>query len=120
METTHPRVTTKTGIEISNPGAPPIGRSPRGKSRPARPNRQLKEIRINAGLSRNQLGRLCDPQISGLTIRNAEELGTYPHEQNQLAIARALNAERGPDEPELRPTNLFPPKPAGSSARGRR
>lgn len=55
------------------------------KRRP--PNRQLMELRLNAGLSPNDLA--CRAGLSGNTVRSAER-GLYVSPRSQHAIAMAL------------------------------
>lgn len=51
------------------------------------PNRELVELRINAGLTPNDLGRRAG--LSGNTVRAAER-GLYVSPRSQHAIAKAL------------------------------
>ncbi len=60
------------------------------------PNRQLQELRINAGLSPNALG--CRAGTSGKTIRLAE-MGYTPSPRIQFAITAVLG---------LQPLDLWP------------
>lgn len=60
------------------------------------PNRQLQELRINRGLSPNDLGYRIG--VSGKTIRLAEQ-GFTPSPRVQFAIASAF---------DLNPTDLWP------------
>jgi DNA-binding XRE family transcriptional regulator len=61
-----------------------------------RPNRRLQELRINAGLSPNDLGRRVG--VSGQTIRLAEG-GYVPGPRIQFQIAQAFG---------LRPLDIWP------------
>jgi DNA-binding XRE family transcriptional regulator len=70
-------------------------RLPRRGRRPV-PNRELVELRINAGLTPNDLARRA--QISGNTVRAAER-GLYVTPRSQHSIARALG---------VRPLEVFP------------
>lgn len=63
-------------------------RSAQGRKR--RPNRRLQELRINAGLSPNDLGRRAG--VSGNTIRMAEA-GYIPTPRVQFAIAHVFDLE---------------------------
>jgi transcriptional regulator with XRE-family HTH domain len=60
-----------------------------GRSRP-RANIELFKLRLNAGLSANDLARRA--QVSGNTVRAAER-GDYIDERSQHAIATALEHE---------------------------
>jgi DNA-binding XRE family transcriptional regulator len=66
------------------------------ESRRAAPNRRLMELRINEGLSPNELGYQAG--ISGKTVRMAEA-GFLPSPRVQHAIATVFN---------LRPTEIWP------------
>jgi DNA-binding XRE family transcriptional regulator len=68
--------------------------SPNGTRR--RPNRQLQELRINAGLSPNDLARAVG--VSGKTVRMAET-GFVPGPRVQFLIAEHF---------DMRPTDLWP------------
>ena len=70
--------------------AAPIG------SRRRTPNRQLQALRINAGLSPNDLAYRAG--VSGKTIRMAEA-GFIPSPRVQFAVAQVF---------DLRPTDLWP------------
>lgn len=59
-------------------------------SRPRRPNRALQELRINAGLSPNDLAYRAG--ISGKTVRLAEQ-GFTPSPRVQFAIAREFGKQ---------------------------
>lgn len=61
-----------------------------------RPHRQLQEMRINAGMSPNDLARRA--AIDGNTVRLAEA-GHVPSPRVQFAIARVFG---------LAPTDLWP------------
>lgn len=52
------------------------------------PNRKLTKLRVNAGLSPNELGRLAG--CSGKTVRDAES-GTRPLPRIQFAIAEQFD-----------------------------
>ena len=52
------------------------------------PNRRLQELRINAGLSPNDLGYRAG--ISGKQVRLIES-GVLPHPRTQFAIARVFD-----------------------------
>lgn len=52
------------------------------------PNRELVELRINAGLTPNDLALRAG--VSGNTVRSAER-GMYVSPRSQYAIAKALN-----------------------------
>lgn len=106
------KTAAKTGIGISNPGAPRIG----GKGISSPPNLTLKKIRINLGVSRNTLASNCKPKVSGKTIWRAEEKGTIPHEWIQLAVTDTLNRLRllrDPEAEQLEPTDVFPTERVG-------
>jgi transcriptional regulator with XRE-family HTH domain len=60
------------------------------------PNRELIELRLNAGLSPNDLA--IRAHISGNTVRSAER-GMYIAPRSQYAIAKALG---------VRPLDVFP------------
>lgn len=101
------RTSRPRSIELSNPTAARI--SPKLDKRHL-PNRALKELRINLGVSPEQLGGHCRPPVSGKAIRNAER-GGLPHVSTQLAIVSGLNRLRllsDPDSEPLVPTNVFP------------
>lgn len=66
------------------------------KPRRARTNRHLIELRINAGLTPNDLGRRAG--VSGNTVRAAER-GLYVDPRSQFAIAKAL---------DVLPLDVFP------------
>ena len=60
----------------------------RGRRRPrARTNRQLIELRLNQGLTPNDLARRA--MVSGNTVRSAER-GLYVDPRSQYAISKAL------------------------------
>lgn len=61
-----------------------------------RPNVRLIELRVNAGLTPNDLARRA--HISGNTVRAAER-GLYVDPRSQYAIAQALG---------VRPLDVFP------------
>lgn len=73
--------------------AKPRGSVPRSR---ARINRSLIEMRLNAGLTPNDLARRAG--VSGNTVRSAER-GLYVDPRSQFAIASALGA---------RPLDAFP------------
>jgi DNA-binding XRE family transcriptional regulator len=66
------------------------------KGRRPRTNRHLIELRINAGMSPNDLARRA--HVSGNTVRAAER-GLYVDPRSQYAIASALG---------VRPLDVFP------------
>jgi len=68
---------------------------PRSRRR-ARVNRRLIELRLDAGLTPNDLARRAG--VSGNTVRTAER-GYYVDPRSQFAIASAL---------EVRPLDVFP------------
>lgn len=70
--------------------------STNAKARRDRTNRRLVELRINAGLTPNDLGRRA--QISGNTVRAAER-GRYIDPRSQYALASALGVQ---------PLDIFP------------
>lgn len=65
-------------------------------SRSSRPNRALIEMRLNAGMTPNDLARRA--HVSGNTVRAAER-GLYIDPRSQFAIASALS---------VRPLDVFP------------
>lgn len=71
-------------------------RSPRSRSNRRRPNRDLQALRLNAGLSPNDLAYRAG--VSGNTVRLAEA-GYTPTPRVQLKLARVF---------ELRPLDLWP------------
>jgi lambda repressor-like predicted transcriptional regulator len=68
----------------------------RSETRRRTPNRRLMELRINKGLSPNDLGR--EALVSGKTVRLAEA-GFIPGPRVQHAIAEVF---------ELKPTDIWP------------
>jgi transcriptional regulator with XRE-family HTH domain len=75
-----------------------IDANPRSRIKPRglRTNRSLIELRLNAGLTPNDLARRA--QVSGNTVRSAER-GLYVDPRSQYAIASALG---------VRPLDVFP------------
>jgi len=66
--------------------------------RPRQPNFRLQELRINRGLSPNELGYKAG-HISGKTIRDAEAGRVTPLPRTQFAIAAVFG---------LKPTDIWP------------
>jgi transcriptional regulator with XRE-family HTH domain len=64
--------------------------NPIGSQQRRVPNRKLQELRLNEGLSPNDLGRRAG--VSGKSVRLAEE-GRTPSPRIQFAIAHALGVE---------------------------
>lgn len=95
MEQASSRLLTPSGIVLSDPKAKPSPAKKRNRNR--EPNMKLREARINARLSPNQLGYRAG-RIAGKTVRDAEA-GRVPHPGNQAALAAVLG---------MKASDLFP------------
>lgn len=78
----------------------------RPKPRRRRPNRKLQELRLNAGLSPNQLAARAG--VCGKTVRMAEA-GWIPAPRTQFAIARCFPDPADPAGLRtLQPLDIWP------------